>query len=261
MKRVIFNQKGGVGKSSITVNLAAVAAASGRKVAVIDLDPQGNASQYLLGPDWVSAEGESIYDFFESTLSFRLHPPGLDTALQSTPYDNLYVVPAHPELPALHAKLEAKHKIYKLKEALDALEDIDDVFIDTPPALNFFSLSALVAADSCLVPFDCDEFAKQALLSLVETLQETQADHNPGLILEGVVVNQFSARAKLPQQIVASLEAESIPVCEVRLPSSVVMRESHQAHQPLVHFAPKHKLTDAFQALWQGLNSGSESVR
>ncbi len=259
MKRVVFNQKGGVGKSSIAVNLAAVAAQQGRRTLVIDLDTQGNASHYLLGHDYLKQEEEgrhSLFDFFESTLSFRLHAPTLDSCVWPTGYDNLFVVPAHPELPSLQSKLEAKHKIYKLRDALNDLSGFDEIFIDTPPALNFFSLSALVAAEGCLVPFDCDQFARQALYTLLDNLQETRADHNPQLALEGIVVNQFAPRASLPKKLVAELKGEGLPVLETTLPSSVMMRESHQSAVPLVHLAPKHKLTQAFVGLWQDLQQG-----
>ena len=96
--------------------------------------------------------------------------------------------------------LESKHKIYKLRDALQPLaEHYDRVFIDTPPAFNFFTLSALIAADRVLIPFDCDVFSKRALQTLIENVIETQDDHNERLEIEGIVVNQFQAQAKLPR--------------------------------------------------------------
>ncbi|MFB9887168.1 ParA family protein [Balneatrix alpica] len=250
MIRVVFNQKGGVGKSSIAVNLAAQAASEGKRVLLVDLDVQGNASHYLL--DQVAEP--TLYDFFESTLAFRLQPPTLATVVQPSKVSGLDVAAAHAELGNLQAKLEAKHKIYKLREALAAVRrDYDHILIDTPPALNFYSLSALVAADRCLIPFDCDEFARQGLYTLLDNLHEVRADHNPDLQVEGIVVNQYQPRAALPQRLVAELEQEGLPVCQIKLPASVIMRESHQRRLPLLQFAPKHKLTQAFADLWREL--------
>jgi chromosome partitioning protein len=146
--------------------------------------------------------------------------------------------------------------MYKLKEALSELmNDFDRIYLDTPPALNFFSRSAMIASDRIVVPFDCDTFSKQALYQLTETVEEIKADHNPDLILEAIVPNQVPARAKLPQQLIAELKAEALPVSRTTLSSSVVMRESHEKAKPLVYLSPKHRLTQEFEALFQELES------
>lgn len=252
MKRVVFNQKGGVGKSSITANLAAISAAQGNKTLVVDLDPQCNSTQYLYGEAYTDLP-EDIKSFFEQTLTFQLKPKEPTAFIHSTPYDNLYLLPANPDVADLQAKLETKHKIYKLREALDKMQEFDAIYIDTPPAFNFFTLSALVAADRCLIPFDCDEFARHALYALLENVNETKMDHNEALEVEGIVVNQYQPRASLPRQIVQELESEGLPVLKTRLSSSVKMRESHNAARPLIHLAPKHKLTEEFVALFEEL--------
>ena len=146
----------------------------------------------------------------------------------------------------------------KLKEALSELmNDFDRIYLDTPPALNFFSRSAMIASDRVVVPFDCDTFSKQALYQLTETVEEIKADHNPDLILEAIVPNQVPARAKLPQQLIAELKADSLPVSSTTLSSSVVMRESHEKAKPLVYLSPKHRLTQEFEALFQELESAN----
>ena len=117
------------------------------------------------------------------------------------------------------------------------------------PAINFFTLSALIAADRCLIPFDCDEFSRRALYQLLGAVREIKEDHNPNLEVEGIVVNQFQSRARLPNRIVKELEAEGLPILEPYLGSSVKMRESHEAGRPLVHLAPRHKLTTQYQDL------------
>ncbi|WP_432696458.1 ParA family protein [Marinobacterium sp. YM272] len=254
MRRVVFNQKGGVGKSSIAVNLAAISAARGKRTLVVDLDPQCNSTHYLLG-DGANNPDTDIRDFFEQTLSFQLKPADPNTFVHTTPFDNLWIIPSHPDLGDLQSKLESKHKIYKLKEALEALLDgFDAIYIDTPPAFNFFTLSALCAAERCLIPFDCDDFARQALYSLLNNVQETRMDHNDALEVEGIVVNQYQPRASLPQKIVAELLSESLPVLNTRIPSSVKMKESHTAAQPLIQLAPKHRLTAEFVNLYDELH-------
>lgn len=251
--RVVFNQKGGVGKTTLLCNLAAIAAArSNKKTLVIDLDAQCNASQYLLSSDGRQAESGSA-DFFEATLERGRRGQTLADYITDTPFERLSVMAAHPDLEGLRVKLEAKHKIYKLRQALETLEGFDEIFIDTPPALNFFSQSALIAADRCLIPFDCDDFARQALYALFDNIHEIQDDHNPALAIDGIVVNQFQPRAKLPQRMLAELREEGHPIIDQHVTSSVKVRESHDASIPLIHYAPGHKVTRQLIALYEAL--------
>ncbi|OAI13656.1 cobyric acid synthase [Methylomonas lenta] len=251
MRRVIFNQKGGVGKSTITCNLAAISAIEGKKTLVIDLDVQGNSTQYLLGGK-ISDSEKTIAHFFKDSLGVGLFGggrEGLESAIHATPFPNLFVLPSHPDLEGLQSRLESRHKIYKLKEALEKLEGFEYIYIDTPPILNFYSLSALIAAEKCLIPFDCDTFAREALYTLMRSIAEVKADHNPNLEVEGVVVNQYQKQANLPRQLVDELIAEGLPVLETKISTSVKVRESHTDAKPLVHYAPTHKLTEEYRAL------------
>jgi chromosome partitioning protein len=253
MRRVIFNQKGGVGKSTITCNLAAINALNGRRTLVIDLDPQTNSSQYLLA-DRAETTSPTLADFFQEVLSFRFsRRRRMPEFIHPTRYEGLHVLPAHRELDSLRDKLGARYKIFKLREALERLTGFDDVFIDTPPALNFFTRSALIAADTCLIPFDCDDFSRRALYQMLEDVAEIREDHNETLRVEGVVVNQYQPRARLPQRLVAELEEEGLPVLRSHLSSSVKVKESHDQATPLVHMDPKHKVTRQFVALWEEL--------
>jgi chromosome partitioning protein len=258
MKRVVFNQKGGVGKSTITCNLAAVAAARGVRTLVIDLDPQSNSSRYLLGSSLDGLDATAS-EFFDQMLNFKLRPKATEEFIHATPFENLFVLPADPALEELQAKLESRYKIYKLREALDALEGFDQIWIDTPPALHFFTRSALIAADACLIPFDCDEFARRALYTLLDNVAEIRADHNSELEVEGIVVNQFQPRASLPQRVVDELRAEGLPVLDSHLSASVKIKESHQQAKPMVHLDRGHKLALEFVALYEELEAARKA--
>jgi chromosome partitioning protein len=256
MRRVVFNQKGGVGKSTITCNLAAIAAHAGQRTLVIDLDPQGNTSRYLLGElaDTEHADAAGAAGFFESTLRFSIRAPAAADFIVPTAWPQLHLMPAGPALDELHSKLESRYKIYKLREALQALDgDYDQVWIDTPPALNFYTRSALIAAQGCLIPFDCDDFSRRALYGLLDSVKEIQADHNPELVVEGIVVNQFQPRASLPQRTVQELVDEGLPVLQPYLSASVKIKESHEAAQPMIELDPRHKVTLEFMALYEAL--------
>ena len=192
---LITHQKGGVGKSTLTFNLAQNFS-SNSKVAVLDFDLQGSLSQLK----------EIVTDF------------------DVIPY----------------------------VEEINSISDLnyDFIFIDTPPAFNFFTLSALIAADRVLIPFDCDVFSQRALQSLIGNVIETQDDHNSSLEVEGIIVNQFQAQAKLPREVVQQLKDDQLPVLNSMLPPSVVMKESHHKNLPLIHLAADHKLTQAYQSLF-----------
>lgn len=258
MRRVIFNQKGGVGKSTITCNLAAISANQGQRTLVLDLDVQCNTTHYLLGKK-IEPINKTLAHFFKGCLSTSFFGSdqnnGLKELIHETPFENLYLLPAHAELEALQDRLQSKYKIFKLREALDALDGFDQIYIDTPPILNFYSHSALVAAQKCLIPFDCDAFSRESLYTLLNTVSEVKEDHNGSLEMEGVVVNQYQSRANLPQQLVEELIAEGHPVLNTRLSPSVKVRESHSASKPLIHYAPSHKLTEEYCALYDEINS------
>jgi chromosome partitioning protein len=253
MKRVVFNQKGGVGKTSITCNLASISAAMGYRTLVVDLDVQGNTTHYLVGEidaEAFPAEAQGVAGLYRQTVGTRKMRKNPDSFVWETPYENLFLMPSSPVLSEMEKELESRYKIYKLRDALNKLaSEYDRVYIDTPPSLNFYSRSALIAADTVLIPFDCDTFARQSLYALLDNIGELQEDHNPELEVEGIIINQFNSQARLPAELVAELENDGLPVFQSYLNSSVKMKESHRAHRPLIDLAPSHKLTGQFLAL------------
>ena len=261
MRRVVFNQKGGVGKTSIACNLAAISAASGYRTLVIDLDVQGNSTHYLVGEidaDAFPAEAQGVAGLFKQTVASRKMRQNPDSFVWETPYENLFLMPSSPVLANMEKELESRYKIFKLRDALDKLdEEYDRVYIDTPPSFNFYSKSALIAANSVLIPFDCDTFARQSLYALMENIAELREDHNEDLEVEGIVINQFNSQARLPTELIQELEQEDYPVLATYLNTSVKMKESHREHRPLIDMAPSHKLTGQFLDLYAELESAS----
>lgn len=257
MRRVVFNQKGGVGKSSIAANLAALSAAKGYKTLLIDLDVQGNSSHYL-GYDVNSESKQTIADLLNQTVGwFSVSTPVIEFP-QPTSFTNLDIIPSSPRLEKIESELERRYKIYKLRDALDELDKrYERIYIDTPPNLNFFSKAALIAAQRLLIPFDCDSFSQQALLTLLNNVSELREDHNPTLEVEGVIVNMFNAQANFPKKIITDLKELGLPILEPYLPQSIKMKESHYYQKPLIHLQPTHKLTKSFEQLFMTLEKST----
>lgn len=265
MRRVIFNQKGGVGKSSLTCNLAAISAARGFKTLVVDLDTQGNTSYYLgkeqpLNLTYAHDQGHkmlsegSIVGLFKQSMEYFGSKSNPVDHVAETAFENLYIMASSPALDLMERELESRYKIYKLREALIELnKTYEHIYIDTAPTFNFYSKSALIAADSVLIPFDCSTFSRQALYGLMQNIVELQEDHNPDLRVGGIIVNQFNKQAKFPKALVNQLIEEDYPILNSYISSSVKMKESHARQTPMVYMFPKHKLSLELERLYSEL--------
>ena len=260
----VYNQKGGVGKTTLAVNLAAQSALRGRRTLLVDSDPQGNSSRYLLGDRVEPAR--TLADFYESCLGLNLFRQSLlEYVTARTGVDGLHLVAANRALEELRNKLENKHKIHKLRDGLRGTT-YDVVYFDPPPAGDFFALSCLIAAKEILVPVDCDTFSVRAARDIRLMVEEVRADHNPELRITGVVINQFQKSTRHGAAIVSELREMGFEVREPFVPSSVRVRESHSDAVPLVVSTPSHAVSQAFAALDRSLfpqapRLGAESAR
>ncbi|GFD82519.1 hypothetical protein KUL118_53810 [Tenacibaculum sp. KUL118] len=254
MITVVFNQKGGVGKSTISTNLAAQSAKLGFKTLLVDLDVQGNSTHYV-GFD-ANEKSLTVADMFKQVVGIFRTAKKPAEFVHPTPFENLFVMPSSPALADVERELESRYKIFKLKDALKELKgEFDYIFIDTPPNFNFYSKAALIAADGFCVPFDCDDFSAQAIIRLLDNAMELKEDHNPQLRLFGIVINQFNSQAKLPRELVDKLKQQDLPVLDSYVSATVKVKESHSKRMPLPFYSPKHKVTGQFAALFEALNT------
>lgn len=253
--RVVFNQKGGVGKTTIAVNLAALSAHRGKRTLLIDSDPQANSTSYLLGSG--ASPHATLAGFYDACLGINLFRQSLtEYSTTRTGVPGLHLVAAERGLEDLRTKLENKYKIFKLRDGLKNTT-YDEVWFDPPPANDFFSLACLVAAHEIIIPIDCDAFSLRAAEDVLNTFREVKQDLNPSLELVGAVVNQFQRSTRHSTEILAELQSMGIRVLEPFLPQSVKIRESHSRAVPLVCAEPRHAASLAFCALYDAIDGGS----
>ncbi|MEN8702816.1 MAG: AAA family ATPase [Polaribacter sp.] len=191
----IANQKGGVGKTTTSVNLAASLGVLEKKVLLIDADPQANASSGL-GIELENVEF-GTYQVLEHTISAK-------DAIVTTNSPNVDIIPAHIDLVAIEIELvDKQEREYMLKKTLEKIKnDYDFIIIDCAPSLGLITLNSLVAADSVIIPIQCEYFALEGLGKLLNTIKSVQKIHNPDLDIEGLLLTMFDSRLRLSNQVV-----------------------------------------------------------
>lgn len=239
----IFNQKGGVGKTTTCVNFAAGLGQKGKKTLLVDLDPQGNSTSGV-GVDKSELEASS-YDVIINDS------PVSDVIIQ-TEFKNLYVLPANMNLAGAELELaESENRFKALKKALaPIIMDYDYIIIDCPPSLGLLSLNALTASDTLIVPLQCEYYALEGLSQLLGTVRTVKQHYNEHLELEGVVFTMFDSRLKLNQQVIDEVD-NYFPnkTYKTRIPRSVKLAEAPSFGQPILYYEKYSKPSFAYKKL------------
>lgn len=241
-KIAIFNQKGGVGKTTTNINLAACLANKGKRILVVDIDPQGNTTSGL-GID-KRRMGNSSYELL-SEENFDPHD-----AIMQTQTEGLDIIPANIKL--VDAEIELVHltqREMRLKKALDRIQDdYDYIFIDCPPSLGLLTLNSLTAVDSVLIPIQCEFYALEGVSQLVSTIALVKKTYNPNLEVQGVVMSMFDGRTNLSIQVVEEVKKYfKDKVYATVIPRNVRLAEAPSYGLPIVEYDTHSSGAEAYR--------------
>ena len=240
----IFNQKGGVGKTTTNINLAAYIALQGHKVLVIDIDPQGNSSSGL-GVDKDNIEN-TTYELLVGEIDIN------DTVISLENIENLKIIPSNMNLAGADLELsymENRESILKTKLGL-LEESFDFIIIDCPPSLGLLTINAFTASDSVLIPMQCEYYALEGISQLVKTIQKVKKGLNKNLEIEGVVLTMFDPRRNLQIQVAEELKSYfGELVYESSIPRNIRLAESPSFGMPIALYDPRAKGAEAYEDL------------
>ena len=239
----IANQKGGVGKSTTAINLSASLAEAGKKVLIIDIDPQGNTTS------GVGVEKENL----ESTLyELLLGDCQLSDCLISDIYENLSIIPSNVDLAAAEIELVGvENREFLLKRQIDKIRDqYDFIIMDCPPSLNILTINAMTTADSVIVPIQCEYYALEGLTQLIHTIELVQDRLNGNLEIEGVVFTMYDARTNLSMQVVENVKNNlDQHVYETIIPRNVRLAEAPSYGMPIIMYDKKSAGAESYRRL------------